>query len=147
MAKPDVVKRDIPFRSDAEIRDLVEQFEQCRWPYERWTHRAHLAIAVSYLRQRPLEEATRRIRRCIQTYNRKCGDPDGYHETLTVFFMRFIAHYLKHYQDGRATVEVVDELFCRCGVSLPLDYYSAERLWSAEARRDWLDPDRKPLEF
>lgn len=60
MAKPGVVKQDIPFRSDDEIRDLVVRFERCVWPYERWTHRAHLALALSYLRQYPLDDATNR---------------------------------------------------------------------------------------
>ena len=47
-ARP-VVKRDIPFGSDAEILEMVERFEQCRWPSERWTHRAHLAVAVVFV--------------------------------------------------------------------------------------------------
>src|SRR5262249_28602556 len=87
-------KRDIPFRSDDEVRELVEQFEQCRWPYERWTHRSHLAVAVAYLRHRPFDVALATVRRHIQAYNLSRGDANGYHETITVFFMRFVRHHL-----------------------------------------------------
>src|SRR5687767_10729265 len=90
-----VVKIDIPFTDDAEIATLVEQFEQSRWPYERWTHRAHLAVAAFYLRTLPLAEATERMRFHIQQYNRTCGDPNGYHETITVLFMRLMHHRLQ----------------------------------------------------
>ena len=43
-------KTDPPFTSDAEIAELVRLFESCELPGERWTHRAHLAVAASYLR-------------------------------------------------------------------------------------------------
>jgi hypothetical protein len=41
-----IKKIDVPFKSDDEITQLVARFESCTWPYERWTHRAHIAIAA-----------------------------------------------------------------------------------------------------
>jgi hypothetical protein len=142
-----VEKQDIPFRTDAEVRELVEQFEQCRWPYERWTHRAHVAVAVSYLRALPLEEAIERMRRNIQRYNAfSGGDPNGYHETITIFFLRLIAGYLSTHADGGTVAEIVNALCAgRASKDSPLAYYSAERLSSAEARAGWVEPDLRPL--
>jgi GNAT superfamily N-acetyltransferase len=143
-----VEKHDVPFRTDAEVRELVEQFEQCRWPYERWTHRAHIAVAVSYLRTLPLEEAIKRMRRNIQRYNASSGgEPNGYHETITIFFLRLIAGYLRTHADGRAVAEIVNALCAgRASKASPFAYYSADRLSSAEARAGWVEPDLQSLE-
>ena len=138
-------KLDIPFHSDQEIAGLVEQFELCEWPYVRWTHRAHFAVAVHYLSRFSLSEAIERIRHHIQLYNRTVGDGNGYHETITVLFMRRIAHQLRKYKGS--TAEVVDELCRSHDVQWPLTHYSPERLWSNEAKVSWVEPDLLPLDF
>jgi hypothetical protein len=145
-ARP-VIKQDIPFRSDEEILEMVTRFEQCRWPSERWTHRAHLAVAVVYLRQYPFPEAEQLVKQNIQRYNRTCGDPQGYHETITLFFLRVISRFLEDRAADRSIVEIVDELARRCDMAGLREYYSPERLWSAEARGTWIEPDLKPLDF
>jgi hypothetical protein len=145
-ARP-VVKQDIPFRSDEEILEMIERFEQCRWPYERWTHRAHLAVAVVYLWRCPFAEARQLLRQNIQTYNQTCGDPQGYHETITVFFLRLISRFLSDQVTDRSLVDLVDELFRRCSMDCLRKYYSAERLWSPGARAAWVEPDLRPLDF
>src|SRR5262245_12783295 len=140
-------KIDTPFRTDEEIIELVQKFEECRWPYERWTHRAHLAVAAAYLTEHPFEVALSRIRDNIQAYNRTCGDADGYHETITVFFLRLVSNFLKTDRDNRSLAAAVDQLFLHCDMTTPLEYYSHERLWSPDARRQWIEPDLKPLPF
>ena len=145
-ASPARTKIDVPFRTDAEIRDLVTQFEACTWPYERWTHRAHLAVATVYLQQLAFDEALQRMRASIQEYNRT-HNPNGYHETITVFFLRFIRIFLESHPDRQSLVANVEELFERCTMRTPLEYFSPDRLWSAEAKQHWVDPDLKPLPF
>jgi hypothetical protein len=140
-------KLDVPFTNDEEVADMVEQFEQCRWPNERWTHRAHLAVAVSYLRRLPYAAALERVRHHIRLYNRTCGDGDGYHETITVLFMRKVDGLLKEVGGGASAVEVVEELSRSCDMSWLLRYYTEEWLWSAEARCGWVEPDVRPLDF
>ena len=138
---------DVPFRDDADICQFVEQFEQCRWPYAQWTHRAHLAIAVYYLRRFPFSEAIARLRQSIQRYNKACGDPDGYHETITILFMRAVDAHIQTRGGNPSMAQIVEQLAPVYTMQWPLNFYSGERLWSAEARRGWLDPDLKPLDF
>src|SRR3954462_2216235 len=88
--RPNRAKHDTPFADDAAIAVLVEQFEACRWPYERWTHRAHLAVAVAYLRRWPLAGAADGIRAGFHLYTRTCCDPAAYHETVTRLFLRLV---------------------------------------------------------
>ena len=149
MEKPTTKKVDLPFRDDAEIAVLIEQFEACQYPYERWTHRAHLAVAVVYLRHYAFDDAVARIRRHIQQYNLTNGDPAGYHETLTLLFMRRVSGDLKNRRSDTTTTiaRIVEELFQSFDMRWPLVYYSADRLWSAEARSTWVEPDLKVLDF
>jgi hypothetical protein len=126
---------------------MVTRFEQCRWPYQRWTHRAHLAVAVVYPRRYPFADAKRLVSQNIQRYNRTCGDPQGYHETITWFFLRMISRFLSDSAADMSIVEIVDELSRRWDVACLQEYYSLERLWSPEARGAWVEPDLKPLDF
>ena len=48
--------------TEAEIESLVRAFEAGNLPKPEWTHRAHLTVALWYLRRHPRAEATRRIR-------------------------------------------------------------------------------------
>src|SRR5262249_25913485 len=131
---------------DEEIFDLVAQFEKCTWPYKRWTHRAHLAVAAAYLRKYSLAEATERMRRGIQLYNRTCGDPDGYHETITIPFMHLIFHRLHALSDKQSLARFVDKLFAQFPLCSLLAYYSAECLWSPTAKAGWVPPDLMPFD-
>lgn len=148
MSKPSDprVKVDVSFSSDDEIADLVLQFEAGTWPYERWTHRAHLAVGLSYLRALPFDEALARIRQQIQKYNQLCGDPNGYHETITVLFLRKIAAAQASNHDlplHRLTAELADQ----CAMDWIYRYYSRSRIWSPEAKRAWVEPDVTSLDF
>jgi hypothetical protein len=136
-------KIDMPFASDTDIDDMVRLFESCDLPGERWTHRAHLAVAATYVSRYPLSEATDRARTNIRRYNESRGNKIGYHETITVLFMRLVARELG--QGSRAVI--VNDLAGRCRLDWLLGYYSSQRLWSAEARAEFVDPDLRPLDF
>ena len=144
---PDREKIDRPFATDAEVADMVAQFESCTWPYSRWTHRAHLGVALCYLRDHPFAQAVARVRHFIPQYNRACGDPAAYHETITLLFMRRVARYLAENPACPSLAAAVEHLAGICDMHWPLRYYSKERLWSAAARAAWIEPDRQPLDF
>ncbi|HEX4609825.1 MAG TPA: hypothetical protein VH092_16625 [Urbifossiella sp.] len=132
--------------TDAAVADLVARFEGCTWPFPQWTHRAHLAVAVSYLRQFPFPAALDRAREQIQHYNRTCGTADGYHETITVVFMRVVAAYLARHPDA-GPARAVAELAGTCDMAWLKRHYSAERLGRAEAKTAFIDPDLRAFDF
>jgi len=138
-------KPDPPFTSDAETAELVRLFESCELPGSRWTHRAHLAVAASYLRCYPLSEATDRARIHIRRYNESRGNLTGYHETITVLFLRLVASELR--TNPPVLCEFVNDLAGRFPMDSLLGYYSRERLWSDEARAAFVEPDLRPLDF
>ncbi|HEX8199588.1 MAG TPA: hypothetical protein VF590_03815 [Isosphaeraceae bacterium] len=140
-------KVDRPFASDVEVVEMVAAFERCEWPYQRWTHRAHLGVALCYLRAGPFEAALARARHHIPLYNRARGDPAGYHDTITILFLRRVLRYLEDHPGPSSLAAAVEELAAACDMRWPLRYYSPGRLWSAQARAGWLDPDLAPLDF
>jgi hypothetical protein len=141
------MKIDLPFATDDEVVEMVAGFESCEWPYPRWTHRAHLGVALCYLQKYSFEVALARVRHHIPIYNRTCGDPLGYHDTITVLFMRKVHRYLRDHPGDLSLAAAIEELTATCDIQWPLQYYSPERLWSAEARAGWIEPDRRVLDF
>lgn len=126
---------------------MVAAFEACTWPHGQWTHRPHIGVAVSHLGKWPFEQALTRLRHQIGLYNRTCGNPAGYHETITVLFLRRIAADLPLQPADQGIAATVDKLAATYDMRWPLGYYSPERLWSPQARREWLEPDLRPLDF
>lgn len=139
-------KIDAPFVSDAEIKTLVTRFEAASWPHDRWTHRAHLAVGLHYARELPFDEALQRLRRNINSYNKACGDPAGYNETVTILFLRKIVASFCEPNDVRPLCEVVEELVRCCSVEWLYQFYSRDRIWSAAAKSAWIEPDVKPMD-
>lgn len=139
------------FRTVEEIFSLVRRFDDCTLPRAEWTHAAHLTVALWHLLQYDLPEATARVRRGIRRYNDAHGirvtPTGGYHETLTLFWLRVVNSFLEaERNEARALVSLANELAETAGKGLPLEHYTRERLFSAEARAGWVEPDLKPLD-
>lgn len=139
-----------PYSKPEEIESLVEAFESCTLPREEWTHRAHLTIALWYLLHHDSEEATILIRKGIKRFNEAKGivttKTSGYHETITLFYIHIVSKHLRESYADNQIVKLMNNLMQRCGEkSLPLEYYSKERLMSWEARANWVEPDLKSL--
>jgi hypothetical protein len=143
------VKAD-EFASFDEVLDLIRGFESGALPRTRWTHKAHLTVACWYLICYPEPEATWRIRVGIQSYNQAQGVPTtkdrGYHETITLFWVRMIRQYLNKATLECALVYLINDLLEHyADGKLPFEYYSRDRLMSWEARTGYVEPDLKTL--
>lgn len=138
------------FSSFDEVVELIRGFESGQLPRAQWTHRAHLTIACWYLVCYPEPEATRRIRAGIQSYNQAQGIPTtkerGYHETITLFWVRMIRHYLSKATLECSLVFLLNDLLQRyANKNLPFEYYSRAHLLSCAARGEFVEPDLRPL--
>lgn len=136
--------------TDKEIASLVTPFRERTLPRELWTHEAHLVVAYWYVRSFPFEIAVERVRTGIRSYNVACGVPNtetsGYHETLTLFYLRAVKAFLKGRDRFHEAPEAVREMLAALGPrEVPFRHFTKERLLSREARRDWVEPDLEPL--
>lgn len=134
-----------------DTESLVAAFLAGSLPKPQWTHYAHLRVGLWHVRRFGAQEAASRLRERIRAYNEAVGtantDTSGYHETLTVFYVRAIAGFLRADPapaETQAALEtrLIEALGDR---SLPLRHYSRDRLYSLEARRTRMAPDLAPL--
>ena len=136
---------------DAEA--LVQGFTGCTLPKSEWTHEAHL-MAGLYMQVHFGEKAIDEMRLRIRRYNEATGsvndDQNGYHETLTVFWLWAIRRFcsdengdLHWNQQSLDHLLTCEELADR---NLWKAHYSVEVVKSVAARRAFVPPDGAGLE-
>jgi len=115
----------------------------CQDPFD---HRQHLKFAWSLLREGTVKSATAIVTDEISTFA-ALHAPGRYHETLTQFWIRLLAHTRAH--DNNATD--FDAHLCRFPILLskqaPSRHYSPAVLDSPTARRSYVPPDILAVPF
>lgn len=138
------------FHAFAEIESLVRAFERGDIAREAWNHQSHITVAAWYLLCSPFEEAVEKMRAALLHYLEVRGIETtleaGYHETITVSWMRLVSNYLENTNLDCSLVELINNLIEHFrDKDCLLGYFSRERLMSREARYGWLDPDLRQL--
>ena len=133
---------------EREIEELVESFEDCTVPPAEFDHGAHLAVALWYLSRLPYEAAAGRMRDGLRRYTAHNNAQANYNETLTIFWLKLVRHFLERADSARPLAERADELLAAYGSSkLAFEYYSRALVQTPEAKTSWVEPDLKPLDF
>lgn len=138
------------FADDAAIAHLGEGLVACTLAREEWTHEAHLAACLYLLARRPDIDVDGEITGLISRFNESVGgvndDQNGYHDTITRAYVAGVRRFLREEASGDLTADVNALLASATGRrDWPLRFYSRERLFSVEARRGFVEPDRAPL--
>jgi len=120
-------------------------------PRPEWTHEAHLAATTYLILKHPEIDLDMELPGLIRRYNESVGgvndDTEGYHETITRIYLQGVRLFLSDADRAAQLHELVNALL-RSPIGRrdwPLRFYSAERLFSVEARRDFVDPNLAPL--
>lgn len=134
------------YNGDEEINLLAKAFEERTLPKAEWTHAAHLVVGLYYCYHNPFGVAKNLMSDGINWLNDAHGTPNtetsGYHETLTVFWLRTVANFLEKAGREKSLAELANELVATVNdTKLPLKFYSRERLFSVEARMNYVEPD------
>ena len=135
------------FKSDAEIEHLGEGLLARTLRREEWTHEAHLGATTYLLTRRPDIDLDKELPGIIRSFNESVGgvndDTQGYHDTITRVFLSGVRLFLAEVNVGDPLHELVNELLLSPmgRREWPLRFYSAERLFSVEARRHFVPPD------
>jgi hypothetical protein len=139
------------FKSDAEIEHIGEGLLARTLPRPEWTHEAHLAATTYLLTRRADIDIDMELPGIIRRYNESVGgvnsDSEGYHETITRVFLHGVRLFLAEVGPDEPLHELVNELLLSPmgRRDWPLRFYSPERLFSVEARRNFLPPDLAAL--
>jgi hypothetical protein len=138
-------------KTEAEIDEFIAAFEAGTLPKERWTHAAHLLTGACYVYRLGESAATDKMRACVRRYNEAVGgkntDTSGYHETITVAWIKLLAKLL------RQSAPITRAAFAHLAVQrFESDrrifdrYYDFDLVNSVDARRRWIPPTLAPLD-
>jgi hypothetical protein len=132
------------YKTENDIRSLVEAFETGTVPESEWRHAEHLAVALFYLSNDDFETSLAKMRAGLFNLLRSFGvdltKEMPYHETLTVFWMRAVEDFKKS-KNGRPLPEICNELTANFDKDYPLRFYSRELLFSEKARAGFVEAD------
>jgi hypothetical protein len=128
---------------------FLAQFETGTWPLENMHHREHVKLAYLYLCRYPLEAATAKICASIKAFNAAHKVPDaldrGYHETMTLAWMRLIHCTLEEFGPAENADAFVDKHTQLLAKRALLFFYSRDHIMSAGAKQKFVEPDLSPL--
>jgi hypothetical protein len=128
--------------TDVELTRALERGEIAN---EDFHHASHLHVAWVYLEESSsVQQAADKMRDTLRRFAEAAGKPEKYHETITLFWVHLLSrtHASKR---GERLEEIVHANPQLLEKNFPLAYYSAERLFSDEARTSWVEPNLKPL--
>ena len=136
-----------------EAKEIVEQFETGTLPVWAWTHEAHLIVGLSVLTRFGVKNGQKAMRERVIRYNEAVekvnSDTSGYHETVTFFWLNAIWNRLSKNNTIQFDQETLDALLSNIDLAyrnLFLNYYSEARILSVEARRNYIEPDKFPVD-
>ena len=124
---------------------LLQQFENGSFPAEKWRHREHVKVAYLFLRHHPLPAAIERMRTSLQAFNAAQNIPytldRGYHETITLVWMRLVHFTLSEYGPADSADQFYDQHPQLWQAKVLRFFYSRDRLMTWEAKRQFVEPD------
>jgi len=123
--------------------ELARALERGDVPNEGFAHASHLRVAWVYLDESAsVDEAAARIASTLRGFAASVGKSEKYHETITVFWMRALAA-ARSAMPGATLDEVLRANPRLLDKNLVFAYYSTDQLFTEEARRSWVAPDRQ----
>ena len=125
--------------------ELTRALERGEVPTEGFHHASHLHVAWVYLTESlSVQDAANKMRQTLHRLTAAAGQPQKYHETITLFWVHLLAGE-RRASCAERLEDVVQANPQLLEKNFPLVYYSADRLFSDEARASWMEPDLKPL--
>lgn len=134
------------YSSEAEVRRVTAGLLGHGLARADWTHEAHLAAVCVLLLEYPEIRLDDALPEIIRSYNVSVGgvndDTQGYHETLTRFWLGMARCFLEMHTAGTVLDRINAFIASDEGRrDAPYSYYSHDLLFSAEARRVFVAPD------
>ncbi|MEZ4699702.1 MAG: hypothetical protein R2834_05190 [Rhodothermales bacterium] len=133
-------------RPSSADRAFVRDFEACAVAPADFDHAAHIRLAYVYLCEMPADRAVARVREVLQAYLAHLGMGEGkYHETLTRAWVLAVRHFMARSVPCDSAAAFIEASPRLLDTGILLTHYTAERLFSPDARAAFVDPDLQPI--
>ncbi len=127
-------------------RCFRRDFETCRMAPAEFDHRAHLRLAYTYLAERDVDTATDLMRVALLNFLQHNDIPASkYHETMTRAWILAVRHFMENSKAAPSADAFIDSNPRMLDSRIMMTHYSAELLFSAEARAEFVNPDLDPI--
>lgn len=121
--------------------EFVGAFHSGALPNERFHHRDHLRLAWILTRRLGADEAARAISAGIQRFAARHGHAAKYHETMTLFWARIVAHLVQSRPDIADFDTFLAAFPLLLDKDLPYRHWRRETMFTPAARARWVEPD------
>ena len=127
-------------------RQFLSDLESARIEPAAFDHRAHIRAAYIYLTESGPDRAPERMRDTLLGFLAHHGvDPSKYHETITRAWILGVRHFMQMTPETRSADEFIDANPRMLDPKIMLTHYSAELLFSPQARASFVEPDLGPI--
>lgn len=135
---------EVVYLNEDAVREVIRKFEQCEYEPAEFTHARHLTVACWYLCTLSADEALNRMRTHLQNFSAHHGK-QGYHETITRFWIEFLDGALRRQCEDNSVLDRVNAVATRYPKDTLFDHYTRERVMSDTAKREWVEPDLREI--
>ena len=123
-------------------RRFSEDFAAGRIEPGAFDHRAHIRLAYTFLAEHDTETALTLMRAALLAFIRRNDVPVAkYHETLTRAWILAVRHFMAMTPATESSAEFIARNPQMLDAKIMLTHYSAEVLFSPEARARFVEPD------
>jgi hypothetical protein len=132
--------------SSVEDQTFRQTFEACQVPPAEFNHRAHLRLAYVYLTEQNDDTAYQSMRNALFSFLRHHGvDIAKYHDTMTRAWVMAVRHFMENTPESESFEAFIELHPVMLDTKIMLTHYSAEVLFSAEARAGFVTPDLESI--
>jgi hypothetical protein len=123
-------------------RRFCEDFALCRVHPDDFDHRAHVRLAYCYLAEHDADTALALMRSALLAFIGHHKIPAAkYHETLTRAWILAVRHFMATSPDADSAASFITGNPSLLDSKIMLTHYSAEVLFSPEARARFVEPN------
>ena len=133
------------FLSDSDL-EFRAAFEAGAFAPADFSHRAHVRLAYVYLAESDVGLALERMRAALLTFLCHHDIPASkYHATLTRAWILAVDHFMHHAPAASSADDFIDRNPVLLDSRIMLTHYSADLLFSDEARAQFVEPNLDPI--
>ena len=132
--------------SSIEDQNFRSEFEACKFPPAEFNHRAHIRLAYVYLSAYDTDTAHQKMRSALLSFLEYHGvDLSKYHETITRAWIMAVRHFMEKTPDSESSDIFIEKNPGMLDKKIMMTHYSADVLFSDEARAKFVQPDLDPI--